>query len=103
MTRPQGDGADVTAVFARRVREYRADRGWHLKHLAAASGLGISTLSRIENGREASLGAAGMIARGFGVPLAALLPDVGCGHCLDAPRRGFTCQECGTPGPAVAQ
>ena len=101
MTPPRGDSTDATAVFARRVRDLRAERGWLLRDLAEASGLGISTLSRIENGRDTSLGAAGMIARGLGVPLAALLPDVACGHCLDAPPRGFTCQECGTAGPAV--
>lgn len=97
MTAPVGEAA----VFARKVRDHRADRGWLLRDLARASGVGVSTLSRVENGANATLSLAGRIARGFGVPLAALLPDAACGHCLDAPPRGFTCQECGTAGPAV--
>lgn len=100
MTAPGGAG--VPAVFARQVRARRLDRGWLLRDLAAASGAGISTLSRAENGAGITLALADRIARGLGVPLAALLPAVACGRCLDAPPRGFTCQECGTAGPGVA-
>jgi transcriptional regulator with XRE-family HTH domain len=98
-------GDQTAAVFARRVREARLSRGWLLRDLAEASGVGISTLSRAETGArvDITLGTAERIARGLGVPLAALLPDVACGHCLDDPPRGFTCQQCGTPGPAVVR
>ena len=99
MTAP--DGAGVPAVFARQVRARRLGRGWLLRDLAEASGVGISTLSRAENGAGITLVLADRIARGLGVPLAALLPDAACGHCLDAPRAGFTCQACETAGPEV--
>jgi transcriptional regulator with XRE-family HTH domain len=101
----RGDGADVAAVFGRRVRAERTARGWLQRDLADASGVGTSTLSRTENGADPALALAAAIARGLGMPLAVLLagmlPEPACGHCLDAPPRGFTCQECGTPGPAV--
>jgi transcriptional regulator with XRE-family HTH domain len=97
----RGDGADVTAVFSARVRASRGDRGWSLRDLSAVAGMTYPTLSKIENGAGTSLAGAARIARALGMPLAALLPDVACGHCLDAPPRGFTCQECDLAGPAV--
>lgn len=94
---------DVTAVFGHRVRALRTARDWTLRDLGTASGVTFSTLSRIENGRGTTLASACLIAGALGVPLMALVPDVACGHCLDAPACGFTCQVCGTPGPAVTR
>ena len=101
MTGRQGDVTGVCAVFGQRVRAARTGRDWTLRELAAEAGVDHTTLSKIENGRGTRFAIAGRIAAAFGVPLAALLPAVACGHCLDAPPRGFTCQECGTAGPAV--
>jgi transcriptional regulator with XRE-family HTH domain len=103
MTRPQGDATEVTAVFARQVRAARTARNWSLRALSAASGVDHSTLSRIEKGAGITLGLAARIAGALGMPLPVLLTEAACGHCLDAPPRGYTCQECGAPGPAVTR
>lgn len=93
------DPEALTAVFGRRVRELRQERGWTLRHMAGLILLDFSTLSKIENGADTTLGTAGRIAGAFGLPLASLLPPVRCGYCLDSPPRGFICPACGTTGP----
>ena len=102
MTAGRGDPRRMSAVFAHRVRAHRLARGLSLRGLAAISGVSYPSLSRIERGTGPTLVTGALIAGAFGVPLAALLPDVGCGHCLDVPPQGFTCQVCGAAGPAVA-
>jgi len=41
------------AVTGARVKQKRLERGWSLRHLAAQSGLAISTISKIENDKMA--------------------------------------------------
>lgn len=94
---------DVTAAFGRRVRDLRTERGWSLRDMGAMVSVDAATLSRIENGAGTTIGTAGRIAALFGLPLVAMLRPVLCGHCFDAPSRGFTCQECGAAGPEVTQ
>lgn len=98
---PRGGATNTAAVFGRAVREARTARGWRLQDLADATGIGIGSASRIENGTNVTLGTAGRIAAALGVPLAALLRPVACLDCVDAPPRGFTCQSCGAAGAAV--
>jgi transcriptional regulator with XRE-family HTH domain len=99
MTRPQGDATDAAAVFGRNVRDRRTASGQSLRAMAPLAGLRHAALGRIESGTGTTLATAGHIAGALGVPLSVLTAV--CGHCLDAPRRGFTCQSCGTAGPAV--
>jgi DNA-binding XRE family transcriptional regulator len=94
--------ASASVVFGRRVRDLRNERGWTLRDAAPRAFLDPATLSRIENGADTTIGTAGRIAAAYGVSLAVLLPWADCAWCLDSPPRGFTCQECGTPGLAVA-
>jgi len=91
MTRPQGDSADVTAVFGRQVHARRTARGWSLRRMAPMAGLRHAALHRIETGEGTTLATAGRIAAALGVPLAVLVTETACSHC----------QECGAPGPAV--
>jgi transcriptional regulator with XRE-family HTH domain len=103
--RPRSDPTEVTLAFGRHVRETRTALGWTLEELSARTGMGLGSLSRIENGFNLTLATAGRLAVALGVPLAALLrlASVACGHCQDAPPRGFTCQECDLAGPAVTR
>lgn len=65
---------DALAGFGPRVRRLRAERGWTLDALAAASGVSAPHLSRIESGeRQPSLSAALSIAIGFGLSLQELI------------------------------
>jgi transcriptional regulator with XRE-family HTH domain len=92
---------DVTAVFGRQVRTHRTARGWTLRAMAPLAGLRPSALHRIESGESTTLATAGRIAAALGVPLAVLVTEAECGHCLGAPPAGGTCRECGAAGPAV--
>ena len=61
-------------IFADQVKKYRQERGLRLEDLAKATGLSISYLSAVENGRaNISVDNADSIARALGVPLAVLL------------------------------
>lgn len=63
-------------TFAAQVRKHRQAKGWRLADLAHATGLSISYLSAMENGRaNISLDNADVIAGALGVPLAVLLID----------------------------
>ena len=90
---------EAARVFGRNIRAVRQSRGWNLRETAPLLGMRFQNLARIEAGEGTTLATAGRIAAGLGVPLTRLL--AACGECLDAPRPGLTCQECGTPGPAV--
>lgn len=63
-------------IFAGQVRKHRQAKGWRLEDLSQASGLSISYLSAMENGRaNISMDNADGIAAALGVPLAVLLID----------------------------
>jgi predicted transcriptional regulator len=91
--------AVLVLAFGRRVRDLRREAGRTLGDLASDAGVGPSVLSRIENGSGTTIATAARLARSLGVPVAALLPSVDCGWCLDAPPAGYLCAECGLPGP----
>ena len=91
----------VTVLFGRRARELREGRGWTQNQGASRTQLAPSTLCRIEQGHDTTLGTAARIARVYGVSLAVLLSPETCSNCHDAPWRGFTCQVCGLAGPEV--
>lgn len=92
----------VTVAFGLRVRELRAEREWAARYLAEVTGLGLTGLYRLEKGDNTTLATAAKIAEAFGMPLASMLDPGGCANCHGAPRRGFTCQECGTAGAGLA-
>jgi transcriptional regulator with XRE-family HTH domain len=96
---PQSDATDAAAVFGRNVRDRRTASGQSLRAMAPLAGLRHAALHRIESGEGTTLATARRIAAALGVPLPVLVSA--CGHCHDAPPRGYACQECGTPGPAV--
>ena len=63
-------------TFSVQVRKHRRGKGWRLEDLAQATGLSVSYLSAMENGRaNISLDNADAIAMALGVPLAVLLID----------------------------
>jgi len=92
----------VTAAFGRRARELRLERGWTLREAAVLADVAPSTLYRVEAGEDTTLAVAGRVADAFGVPIAVMFDPDGCPNCHGAPKRGFTCQECGEGGPALA-
>lgn len=96
---PQSDVTDVAVVFGRNVRDRRTASGQSLRAMAPLAGLRHAALGRIESGEGTTLATAGRIAAALGFPLSVLVGA--CGHCLDAPPRGFTCDVCGTAGTAV--
>ena len=68
------DLADPPADLGSRLHELRRRRGWTLLALAGSAGLTEGAVSKLENGRVASPGAATVaaLAAALGVPLAAL-------------------------------
>lgn len=61
-------------IFAEQVKKYRQKSGLRLEDLARETGLSISYLSAVENGRaNISVDNADAIAKALGVPLAVLL------------------------------
>jgi transcriptional regulator with XRE-family HTH domain len=44
----------ATGHFGRQMRKERLARGWTLREFADKTGIDFTTLSRIENGREAA-------------------------------------------------
>lgn len=60
--------------FARSVQRLRLARGWTLTRLAAESGVGVATISRIEAElKSCSLPSAWLIAEAFEVSLDAMI------------------------------
>lgn len=91
--------AEMQAVFGRRVRREREQRGWTLREMAGrSSALSMATISRAENGREIQLGSALEMAAALGLPLAEILSEPECGNCDDSPPARFSCPECGRTG-----
>lgn len=88
---PEEDAGELRQRIARTVRERRTDSGRSLADLAAAAGIGKSTLHAIENG-DANPGIETLwaLARALGVPFGALLdppqPAVRVVRGDDAPR-----------------
>jgi transcriptional regulator with XRE-family HTH domain len=78
-TAPAPEPADaITRHLGSRVKQLRADRGWSLEALAAASGVSRSMLSQIEREQaNPTLAVTLRIARAFGMALGDLLqmPD----------------------------
>ena len=71
-TGPSGDAANLR--LGARVKALRADRGWSLEALAAASGVSRSMLSQIERERaNPTLAVTLRIARAFGMNVGELL------------------------------
>ncbi|MFB4314159.1 helix-turn-helix domain-containing protein [Actinomadura sp. 21ATH] len=81
--------ADVLAKVGPRLRELRGERGVTLVELSEATGISVSTLSRLESGgRRATLELLLPIARAHQVPLDELVgaPEVGDPRIRLAPR-----------------
>ncbi len=62
-----------SAVFARRVRQLRAERGWSQAELGRRVGLGQSRTATIEATGSVNLDQAAAFAAAFGVPVEVLL------------------------------
>jgi transcriptional regulator with XRE-family HTH domain len=67
------------AALAQRIRAVREERGLTQQAVARAAGIASDMVSRLENGHYTSPGLRTLlrIADGMGVPLAALLPELG--------------------------
>lgn len=61
--------------FSQRVHLSRWNRRWSLRDLSKASGISISTLSRIERGNECDFSVAWLIAKALSIDLADVVPD----------------------------
>lgn len=57
------------------VRRRRDERGWSQEHLAAAAGISLRTVQRIERGEKAARESVMALAAAFGVDVAALTVD----------------------------
>jgi transcriptional regulator with XRE-family HTH domain len=60
---------------AEKIRRWREERHWSQEHLAAAAGIGVRTVQRIENGETASNDTLMALAAAFNVDVAALTDD----------------------------
>lgn len=60
------------AEMAAKVKQLRLDRAWSQEELAAASGLNVRTIQRVENGGRASLETAKALAAAFDITVAGL-------------------------------
>lgn len=58
-----------------KIKRWREERHWSQEHLAQLSGIGLRTLQRIENGRQASSETLKALANAFNVDVAALAVD----------------------------
>lgn len=88
----------VPAIFGRRVRAERESRGWTLRELAARCGVNATTVLRAEQGHDVTLSIATALAAGLGLPLSALLAELGCARCNGRPHAGCICTACGREG-----
>lgn len=101
---------DAARVMSANVRRLRQARGWtqveaaqrfaeiHGEHWSNAS-WSQAEQSGGSRQRAWSVDELVSMARLFGVPVAALLPDPpACPQCKGAPPAGFTCNTCGTGG-----
>ena len=78
--------AGYRQALGRTIADYRAQRGSSLRALAEESGLSLSFLSELENGRkDASAESITRLAAAFGVDLSELLRAVA--GCLEADQR----------------
>ena len=63
----------LSAVFARRIRQLRGERGWSQAELGRRVGLGQSRTAAIEATGTVTIDQAGAFAVAFGVPVEVLL------------------------------
>ncbi|MGO2660721.1 helix-turn-helix domain-containing protein [Mycetocola reblochoni] len=59
-----------------RIAELRRAKGWTQEQLAAASGVGIRTVQRVESGHDASMSTIGLLADALGVQVSELFVRV---------------------------
>ncbi len=57
------------ALTLPRIKVARLERGWTVRQLAAAAGVSLATVSRVEAGREPSLQVALRLARALDFPI----------------------------------
>ncbi|MDX2550108.1 helix-turn-helix domain-containing protein [Streptomyces stelliscabiei] len=105
MTEPRRDA--VSLIVANNITAARRRNGWRLADVSdrteqAGKRVGVSTLSRIENGRDGhrtvviSVDDLVALAAAFETSPEDLLTEQtpNCSACLDAPPPGFTCNAC---------
>ncbi len=68
-----GNQESRSAIFARKVRQLRTERGWSQAELGRRVGLGQSRTAAIEATGSVSIDQAGAFASAFGVPVEVLL------------------------------
>jgi transcriptional regulator with XRE-family HTH domain len=73
-TTVRGMDDEVTAGWARRVRDARAQRGWTQEVLAERASLSQQKVSQVESGRPGSDDTRRAIARALGVRVVDLFP-----------------------------
>lgn len=96
-TPPSRDGTRAAVRFGARVAAERRRRGWNSSKTAAATGVDMTQLARIERGATGlRLTIAAHIAAALGISLDGLLAP--CPQCNDTPPHGFTCNACGADG-----
>lgn len=79
----------VSSHLCRRLKQFRAERGWSLDALAKASGVSRSMLSQIERAKaNPTLAVAFRIARAFGMTLGALVEAPGATSTVEVIRAG---------------
>lgn len=106
MTEPRRD--TVSLIVANNITAARRRNGWRLADVSdrteqAGKRVGVSTLSRIENGRDGhrtvviSVDDLVALAAAFETSPEDLLTErtPQCGACMDAPPPGFQCRTCG--------
>ncbi|MEO5914573.1 MAG: XRE family transcriptional regulator [Luteolibacter sp.] len=96
VTKAEEAAADVDSInedLGRRVKKLRADRGWSLEQLAAASGVSRSMLSEIERERaNPTLSVTYRIARAFGLTLQDLIESADSASAIQIIRAGDRAQ-----------
>src|SRR6266850_7291399 len=77
----------VSSQLCRRLKQLRAERGWSLDALAAASGVSRSMLSQVERGKaNPTLAVTFRIARAFGMSLGELVEIPGATSMVEVIR-----------------
>jgi transcriptional regulator with XRE-family HTH domain len=106
VTEPRRDA--VSLIVANNITANRRRLGWRLADVSdrteqAGKRVGVSTLSRIENGRDGhrtvviSVDDLVALAAAFDTSPENLLTErtPNCAACMDAPPPGFACRTCG--------
>jgi len=93
--------ADLSAAIMASIKCRRQAANLTQSELADKAGVSRKHFSELERGKlpgYPSLGLLGCVAGVLGCTVAELLREPSCGTCLDVPRAGFTCNECGAGG-----